>query len=251
MIDTEYLISIVLSALAVLITLPIHELAHGYIAYKLGDPTAKNLGRLTLNPIKHLDPVGAICLVFLRFGWAKPVPIDPRNLKNPKRDFALVALAGPVINVIIAFLSLPIWLLVRNLYVATYLNGAFLTRFLMLSLNFLSAFHYINLGLAIFNLLPIPPLDGSRILCALLPDKANVWVYRHERNIYIALLVWLIGGSFVSNALLSMPIVAANPVFSSLATYISLSNILGSLSSLISDAMFSFWELIPLFRLNF
>ncbi len=248
MFNTEYIISIVLSALAVLITLPLHELAHGYIAYKLGDPTAKNSGRLTLNPLKHLDPVGALCLIFLRFGWAKPVPVDPRNLRKPKRDFALVALAGPIANIILAFFSVLFWLLVRNLYFSTYAVGAFLTRFLLILLNFIGIFHSVNLGLAIFNLLPVPPLDGSRILCAILPDKAIVWIMQHEQKIYIGLLVWLIGGSFISDGLLSVPIVAANPTLSAIAEYLSLSNILGSISSVLSDLMFSFWELIPAFR---
>lgn len=249
MINTEYIISIVLSALAVLITLPLHELSHGYIAYKLGDHTAKDMGRLTLNPLKHLDPIGALCLIFLKFGWAKPVPVNPRNLRNPKRDFALVALAGPISNIILAFLSALLWLLTANLYISTYAVGTFLTRFLQTLLTFIGIFHSVNLGLAIFNLLPVPPLDGSRILCAFLPDKAVVWILQHERKIYLGLLIWLIGGSLISDGLLSIPIVAANPYLSAIANYLSLSNILGSLSSLLSDLMFSFWELIPALKL--
>ena len=94
---------LILSALATLITLSIHEFSHAFAAYKLGDNTAKYMGRLSINPLKHLDPAGALCMIFFRFGWAKPVPIDPRNFKNPKKDFALSALAGPLSNLILRF----------------------------------------------------------------------------------------------------------------------------------------------------
>ena len=104
-------VELILSALAVLITLSIHEYAHAYAAHKLGDDTAKNMGRLTLNPLKHLDPIGAICMLLFRIGWAKPVPINARNFKDPKKGFALSALAGPLVNLIIAFLFSGIYLL--------------------------------------------------------------------------------------------------------------------------------------------
>jgi Zn-dependent protease len=100
-----------LSALAVLIILPIHEFAHGYAAYKLGDNTAKNLGRLSLNPLRHLDPIGALCMVVFHFGWAKPVPINARNFKYPKRDFAIVAMAGPLANLLLSLLGAFLYLL--------------------------------------------------------------------------------------------------------------------------------------------
>ena len=112
-----------LSALAVLITLTVHEYAHAYAAYKMGDPTAKNLGRLTLNPLKHLDPFGALCMLFLRFGWAKPVPINARNFKNPRRGFAISALAGPLVNLLIAFFSAPIFLLLEKSLPRLVANG--------------------------------------------------------------------------------------------------------------------------------
>ena len=112
---TEY----ALSALVVLIALTVHEFSHGYAAYKLGDPTAKNLGRLSLNPLKHLDPIGAICMIVFRIGWAKPVPINARYFRRPKRDFAITALAGPISNLVLAFLSalvyLLVWALVRDI----------------------------------------------------------------------------------------------------------------------------------------
>ena len=104
MFDTDFP-TLILSVLAVIIALTVHEFSHGFIAYKLGDDTAKSLGRLTLNPLKHLDPIGALTMIFFRFGWAKPVPINPRNFKKPKRDFALTAVAGPMSNIILAFFS--------------------------------------------------------------------------------------------------------------------------------------------------
>ena len=110
------IVSLALSALAVLIILPIHEFAHGYMAYKLGDNTARDMGRLSLNPMRHLDPLGALCMVVFHFGWAKPVPINPRNFKKPKRDFALTALAGPLSNLLMAFFSSFIYLLLNAIF---------------------------------------------------------------------------------------------------------------------------------------
>ena len=101
----------IFAALSALIALTVHEYSHGYAAYRMGDPTAKSLGRLTLNPLKHLDPIGALCMIFFRFGWAKPVPINPRYFKNPKRGFAIVALSGPVANLILSFFSAGLYLL--------------------------------------------------------------------------------------------------------------------------------------------
>lgn len=246
MIGTDF-VTLVLSVLAVFITLPIHELAHGYAAYKLGDNTAKDLGRLTLNPLKHLDVIGAVSLIFFHFGWAKPVPVNLRNLKNPKRDFAIVAMAGPLSNLLLAFFTVPLWLALRLLFIKTYVQGAFLTSFLTTLINFVGIFHSINLGLAIFNLIPVPPLDGSRLLTAFLPDKANLWLLRNQNKIYIGLLVWLFLGEAFASVLLASPL-GATPVFSVLANVLSLSNLLGIASSALSDLMFSLWKLIPAFR---
>ena len=143
---------------AILIALTIHELAHGYIAFYLGDDTAKKAGRLTLNPIAHLDIFGSLMLLFGPFGWAKPVPVNPLKLKNPKRDMALVAIAGPLSNIILAFL---VGILFK--FQPFFLNDSFST--------FLYIFFIMNIGLAFFNLLPIYPLDGSRILMAFLGEK--------------------------------------------------------------------------------
>ena len=146
----------------ILIGLTVHEWAHAYAAYRLGDPTAKNLGRMTLNPLAHFDPIGILCLLIVGFGWAKPVPVNPRNFKNYKRDDIIVSLAGIITNLITAFLF-------SFVYVAGILkwglgtNEAFLTIF--------GSIITINLALAIFNLIPIYPLDGSHVLEALLIRK--------------------------------------------------------------------------------
>lgn len=144
-----------------IVTLTVHELCHGLAAYALGDKTAKEQGRLSLNPLKHIDPVGFIMLLAFGFGWAKPVGVDLRNLSKPKRDFALVAAAGPFSNFLLAFLCALITVI---LYYASAL-GTLADTILMYAVS-------INLGLGVFNMLPIPPLDGSRLLAAFLPDKA-------------------------------------------------------------------------------
>ncbi len=236
----------ILSALAALLIISIHEFSHGYAAYKLGDNTAKNLGRLTLNPLKHLDLFGAICMVLFHFGWAKPVPINPRNLKNPKRDFALVALAGPLSNLIMAFISAFLYLLAFTLLRrVAFEEGDIMLNIAQTSLDFVYIFHSINIGLAIFNLIPVPPLDGSRILNVFLPPKAYFGIMKYEKIIYFVLIGWLFLGEYVARALLAIPTVASNPILSSLANVFALSDILEILFSKISSAMFGFWELIP------
>ena len=235
----------ILSALAALVALTVHEYSHAYAAYKLGDDTAKNFGRLTLNPIKHIDPLGAICMIFLRVGWAKPVPINMRNFKEPRRGFAITALAGPASNLIMAFAS-------ALLYCASYAllrDVRFESRNFMFnlaenSLLFLYIFHSLNIGLAVFNLLPIPPLDGSRLLGLLLPPKIYYTILQNERKIYYGLLAWLILGDYVVMALRSIPIIAASSVLSFIVGIFSLSDILGSVISFISEIMMAPWEFI-------
>lgn len=187
----------------VLLSLTIHEVAHGYAAYKLGDPTAKNLGRLSLNPLKHLDPIGAVCMLLFRFGWAKPVPINTRYFKKPKRDMALSALAGPVSNLLMAFVAYII-----SAYIAHFgIKGGhflqfgwdvqFLTQYgkiFYLCYLFFNNFYWLNISLAVFNLLPVPPLDGSRILLVFLPDKLYFGIMKYERYIYLALMACLVFG---------------------------------------------------------
>ena len=138
--DFEQISLYAISALAVLIILSIHEFSHGLVAYKLGDPTAKNMGRLTLNPIKHLDIFGALCMVFFRFGWAKPVPIDIRYFKKPKRDFALVAIAGPVSNFICAFIGAFLYLAFYRFAITVAIPNDFVYNLLYYTLYFLLAF---------------------------------------------------------------------------------------------------------------
>ncbi|RKY58326.1 MAG: site-2 protease family protein [Candidatus Latescibacterota bacterium] len=149
----------VLSAPGILLALTVHEVAHGWAAYLLGDPTARRAGRLTFNPLAHLDPMGTIMLFVFHFGWARPVPVDPYNLRNPKRDMLWISLAGPVANIITAFL------LGRVIRI---LAGIWLPDPLLFLLYFGL---YINLVLAFFNLIPVPPLDGSKVLVGLLPPE--------------------------------------------------------------------------------
>ena len=240
---------IILAALATLITLSIHEFSHALAAYKLGDNTAKYTGRLTLNPIKHLDPIGALCMVFFRFGWARPVPIDPRNFKNPKRDFAISALAGPLSNLIIAFVTSFFYLFAYALLKDVSFTNEFKLQVAQNSLDFLFILHRINIGLAIFNLIPIPPLDGSRILNAVLPPRLYFKIMRYERTTYYVLIGWLFFGYVVSDALLRIPFIAANPALVFIAKIFSLSDILSAVFTFVSQLMLNFWGLIPFLKI--
>jgi len=236
---------LILSALATLITLSIHEFSHALAAYKLGDNTAKHMGRLSLNPLKHLDPIGAACMVLFRFGWAKPVPIDARNFRDPKRGFAISALAGPLSNLLVAFFSSFLYLLTYALLKdVTFANDTAL-NIAQNSLDFLFIFHRINIGLAIFNLIPIPPLDGSRILYSILSERAYFKVMRYEKTIYYILIGWLFFGYIVSDALLRIPLIATNSTLSLIAKFFSLSDILSYIFSFVSELMMNFWRLIP------
>ena len=188
--------AIVLSLPVIILALSVHETAHGFVAYKLGDPTARNMGRLTLNPTKHLDPIGFICMLAFSFGWAKPVPINTRNFRKPRRDMAISAVAGPVSNVLLAFVFAGLlkifYMIIENLPpvedAQTYetLSTLFTVIVILLSLGVV-----INVSLAVFNLLPIPPLDGSKILYMFLPQKYLFMFLQYERYISLALLVLL------------------------------------------------------------
>ncbi len=203
---------------AVLIALTFHEVAHGYAAYRLGDPTAKSLGRLSLNPLKHLDPIGALCLLVFRFGWAKPVPINSRYFKNPRRDMALTALAGPLSNFVMAFAGILLIHLFATLFYYVSPNaGGYLLNVEQVLLTFLSTFAVINVSLGVFNLIPVPPLDGSRIFLTFLPPKYYFGVMKYERYIMLALMLLLWSG------LLSTPLsLAVNGVLSGMEWIVEL-----------------------------
>jgi len=182
----------------------VHEYAHGLIAYKLGDPTAKYAGRLSLNPLSHLDPIGALCMVFFRFGWAKPVPINPMYFKDRKRDSAIVALAGPLSNIILAFLSTIVFAVY---YVYVYLNFPnFVTQFIYTVFMQLAV---VNISFAVFNLIPFPPLDGSKILGAFLSYENYGRLLQYERFGFPVLILLSLTGFL--GRILSLFI---NPLFS-------------------------------------
>jgi len=163
----QKLLALMISIIALLPALTFHEWAHGYMAYKLGDATAKADGRLSLNPLDHLDPFGTLMLLIMGFGWAKPVPVNTRYFKKPRRDFALTALAGPMINFIVALISA--FLFVLTWYIVGYndLTGITSDAILMI-FDYSMVF---NIGLGLFNLIPLPPLDGSNILICMLPNS--------------------------------------------------------------------------------
>ncbi len=185
------LLDLLISAFAALFCITFHELSHGLAAYKLGDPTARNVGRLTLNPIKHIDPLGLLLLVTARVGWAKPVPVDMRYFKKPKRDMALTALAGPVSNFILALLAVLLSNLIFTLCAlwgwAPSSAGAGVAFLVVLS--FLANVALLSVGLGIFNLIPISPLDGSKVLYSFLPEKAYYTILRYERYVMLPLLL--------------------------------------------------------------
>ena len=191
----------------VLCILPLHEFAHGWIAYKLGDPTAKNAGRLTMNPLKSLDPMGALAILLVGFGWAKPVPVDPRYFKNPKQGMALTALAGPVSNLLAA--------LAGAFIAAGMMAGAMSHGFNAVTYFIFQVLYYyvvVNVSLAVFNLLPVPPLDGSRIVGMFLSDRALAAYYRSQQFLSLALMVLLVSGK-LSGPLSAMQQGVADVVF--------------------------------------
>ena len=245
----ERLFYYLLSAIAVLISLTVHEYCHGYAAYKMGDSTAKNFGRLTLNPLKHLDPIGALCMLFFHVGWAKPVPINARNFKDPKKGFAITALAGPLSNLILGFFSAFVYLLVFAFLKDVRFESKDFSYYLASNiLTFLFLFHSINIGLGLFNLLPIPPFDGSRLLNVFLPPKYYFGIMKYEKYIYYGVLGWLLLGDNVAYFLRQIPIIYSSGFLYRFVGIFSLSGMLSSVIEFVSDLIFKFWQLIPLLR---
>ena len=189
------MLGILQSVIPALICITLHELSHGYVAYRLGDDTAKRAGRLSLNPLRHLDPMGMLMMVVFRFGWAKPVPVNMYRFKDPKRGMAVTALAGPVSNILI---SLVFLFLYGALYLPLQRSGVGLYVLEMLQVT-----AYLSLSFAVFNFLPIPPLDGSKVLFSVVSDEAYRKLMRYERYGSIALLL------LVSTGILGRPLSTA------------------------------------------
>lgn len=193
---------LIIAAIPILIAITFHEVAHGFVANRLGDPTAKMMGRLTLNPIAHIDPIGTIIVPIMLFifsngafifGTAKPVPVNFHNLRNPRRDSAFVSAAGPATNVIIAFASILLFILIHKISPSP--SPTFFSQKIMTPLSIMLQYSIsFNIFIAAFNLLPVPPLDGGRIVTSLLPTKHSYQFSKLEPyGILIVLVLWFTG----------------------------------------------------------
>lgn len=183
MFGADFWQDLMLSLPAILIAISFHEFAHGYVAYRLGDPTPKYQGRLTVNPLAHLDPVGTLMLIVSHFGWAKPVMVNPLNFRGDKKKGMLyVALAGPLTNMLIALIGAILYNLIRNLPIDI---------FFIIALDYLIQ---INIGFALFNLIPVPPLDGSKILAGILPYHMHDLIYQLEAYGPLILILIIVSG---------------------------------------------------------
>ena len=198
------IISFLLSVPIIILILSVHEYAHGVVAKKLGDPTAESLGRLTLNPIKHIDPIGFVMFLIVGVGYAKPVPINSRYFKQPKRDMAIVGAAGPLANLAMALIFT---FLIKLMFLLVPFLPSTLPAWTPTALSYLYNILYLgvfyNLAFMLFNLIPVPPLDGSRILYAFLPMKALIWFQRYEQYVF-----WGVLGAFLIFSFLNINIIS-------------------------------------------
>ena len=197
------ILSTIIALLVLLFAITVHEAAHGWAAFKMGDPTAYHLGRVTLNPIPHIDPIGTILMPLMLavmgfpfFGWAKPVPVNPLNLRNPRRDNLIISAAGPISNLTVAFIAFFGWIILKTL-ASGFLSGNPQTPVNNLVSGIYLILYYtivINVVLATFNLIPIPPLDGSGVLLGLISDEA-AQKYEQIRpyGFIIIILLWITG----------------------------------------------------------
>ena len=181
------LIDTVIVVLASLLCITFHETAHGYVAWRLGDPTAKDAGRLTLNPIRHVDLLGLVMMAIFHFGWAKAVPVNMNRLHHPKRDMALVALAGPASNLLMGFVALILRAVLLYFMLFRWQEAVWQEYVI----TFLEYVAILSVGLAVFNIIPIPPLDGSKVLFSLLPEQVYGSILRYERYGMLVLMVVL------------------------------------------------------------
>ncbi len=185
--DLTVLYRFLFRAVPALICVVFHEISHGYVSYRLGDETAKTQGRLSLNPLRHIDPLGLLMLIVVGFGWARPVSVNMYNFKNPKRDMAITALAGPVSNILLAFVLLIIDRMLLSAF--TFRTGGFTIH------TFITTTAQISVYLGVFNLIPIPPLDGSKVLFSILPNSLYNMLMRYERY-GMVLLIFLVLSRF-------------------------------------------------------
>ena len=207
--DMVSLLDAVLRVAAVLLCLTVHETCHGLAAYALGDPTAKSMHRLSLNPLHHIDWFGLLMMFAAGFGWSKPVPVDPRYFKKPKEGMALTALAGPVSNFLLALLLMFISKMI-------YLYAPYSAALDVLFTFCLYTAVPLSIGLGLFNLIPIPPLDGSKVIAVLLPDQTYVKLMRYERYgmlLLLALSLLGISGGFISGAIMRVYEVFFNLIY--------------------------------------
>ncbi|HOF02679.1 MAG TPA: site-2 protease family protein [Atribacterota bacterium] len=198
----EHLFSIIWSIPAVLAAITVHEYAHGLAAYYHGDPTAKLTGRLTLNPLAHLDPIGTLMLLLFRIGWAKPVPINYNNLKNPKMDMIKISLAGPLSNIITAFIFALLLRMNNYLFKNLLFHSYFWLRLVQGWYTLLHTGIFINIALAFFNLIPVPPLDGHHIISGLLPERLAQQYDRINQTYGMIIILFLFVSGIVGKVIL-------------------------------------------------